>query len=320
MTLTSIPFSAAAEYLPGLATGKTVRFGSILKSAETGRIVGHLQETGVVQSLLQKTLSFDPSGATGLIGLVQDEIIKRKLNVMQQTLGTVQVLQYANLFSSVVGIGVTAASTAIILKRIKELDSALGKIEEAIQNLPAKWQELSLRSRLVDVYTSIERLQEADVRSDSSKILSQVERDLQKDCNHIHDGLCSIVVEAKVDAGLLRALLAALSLCGASEFKALLWLNEREAAQRRSQIRFDMLQELALLMPRDQLALRLQAGKEIAVDISKECSEIRYRTASLTHIAQHLIHHDIEGRSYIETINQEQDEPLLFFPSEQVPA
>ena len=32
-----------------------------------------------------------------------------------------------------------------------------------------------------------------------------------------------------------------------------------------------------------------------------------------------LIHHDIEGRSYIETINQEQDEPLLFFPSEQVP-
>ena len=90
MTLTSIPFSAAAEYLPGLATGKTVRFGSILKSAETGRIVGHLQETGVVQSLLQKTLSFDPSGATGLIGVVQDEIIKRKLNVMQQTLGTVQ--------------------------------------------------------------------------------------------------------------------------------------------------------------------------------------------------------------------------------------
>ena len=132
--------------------------------------------------------------------------------------------------------------------------------------------------------------------------------------------MCSIVVEAKVDAGLLRALLAALSLCGASEFKALLWLNEREAAQRRSQIRFDKLQELALLMPRDQLALRLQAGKEIAVDISKECSEIRYRTASLTHIAQHLIHHDIEGRSYIETINQEQDEPLLFFPSEQVPA
>lgn len=311
----TIPFSVAAEHIPGLLSGQVVRYGAILKDASTGQILGHVQETGVAQKILQTGLSFDPTGATGLIGVAQNVAIASKLNSMQQALGSLQVLQYASLFSSVVGVGVTAASTAMILKRLSAVDDALSRIEASFDSLPTKWRELALRSRLVDVSTSIERLHEASLRSDASRIVSQVEKDLQKGFNHIHDGLCSVVIEAKVDPGMLRALLAGLSLCGASEFKALVWLDEKDAAQHRSRVQFEKLQQLAFLMPRDQLALRLVDDEELSFAISKECSEIRYRVASQPALIQSLIDSDINGRAYIEQIQQEEKEPLLLLPT-----
>lgn len=311
----TIPFSVAAEHIPGVLSGQVVRYGAILKDSATGQILGHVQETGLAQKILQTGLSFDPTGATGLIGVAQNVAIAGKLNSMQQALGSLQVLQYASLFSSVVGVGVSAASTAMILKRLSAVDDALSRIESSIDNLPTKWRELALRSRLVDVSTSIERLHEASLRSDASKVVSQVEKDLQKDFNHIHDGLCSVVIEAKIDPGMLRALLACLSLCGASEFKALVWLDEKDAAQHRSRVQFDKLRQLAFLMPRDQLALRLVDGEELSFEISKDCSEIRQRVASQPALIQSLIDSDINGRDYIEQIQQEEKEPLLLLPA-----
>jgi hypothetical protein len=311
----AIPFSVASEHIPGLLSGQVVRYGAILKDASTGQILGHLQETGVAQKILQAGFSFDPTGVTGLVGVAQNVAIAGKLNSMQQALGSLQVLQYATLFSSVVGVGVTAASTAMILKRLSAVDDALARIEASFDSLPTKWRELSLRSRLVDVSTSIERLHEASLRSDASKVILQVEKDLQKGFNHIHDGLCSVVIEAKVDPGLLRALLAGLSLCGASEFKALVWLDEKDAAQHRSRVQFEKLRQLAFLMPRDQLARRLVDDEELSFAISKECSEIRYRVASQPALIQSLIDSDINGRAYIEQIQQEEKEPLLLLPT-----
>lgn len=42
-----IPFDLPLQFLPGLATGKIVRYGAILKDAGTGRILGHLQESAL---------------------------------------------------------------------------------------------------------------------------------------------------------------------------------------------------------------------------------------------------------------------------------
>ena len=100
-----IPFIVPIKYLAGLQAGEFTRSGALLKDASNGQIVAHLQETGLVHKILQAGLSFDPSGTTDLIGVVQNAAISSKLNVMQQALGTIQILQYASLFSSVAGIG-----------------------------------------------------------------------------------------------------------------------------------------------------------------------------------------------------------------------
>ena len=108
----NIPFEIPAEFLSGVSSGNLVRYGGILKDVGSGQIVGHLQETGALQAAVRAGFSFDPTGATGLIGIVQDAVISKKIDAMQAMLGTMQSLQIATLASSVAGIGVTAATTA----------------------------------------------------------------------------------------------------------------------------------------------------------------------------------------------------------------
>ena len=105
-----IPFRVALEHLPGLQTGEITRFGAILKDTATGRIVGHVQETGVLQHLLEPALTLNPiAGPASLIGVAQNAQIQSTINAVQASLGTLQVLQIANLASSIAGLGVSAA-------------------------------------------------------------------------------------------------------------------------------------------------------------------------------------------------------------------
>ena len=309
-----IPFANPAKFLAGYLAGEVVRRGAILQNASNGQIVGHLQETGLLQKILEAGLSFDPTGITGLIGVVQNFGMSRKLNAMQEALGTVQYLQYATLFSSVAGIGVTAATSIMIMRRLNKLDDTLEVIEDRITDLPRKLRIPDLRSRLVDVSTSVERLDEAALRSNPSDVVLHVERELHQAFNHIHDSLCTIVVETKVDAGLVRALLAVLALCGASQFKALLFLDEKETAMERSRMQCRKLGDLAFLMPRDEMASRLPEGGDLALAISRDCSEIRYRFASLPALARCLMDHGLDGREYVQTVLDEDSEPLLCLP------
>ncbi|MCY4259386.1 MAG: hypothetical protein OXC91_03890 [Rhodobacteraceae bacterium] len=68
---------------------------------------------------------------------MQNEQIKGRLDVMQNMMGGLQALNVATLASSVVGIGVTVASTMMILQRLRGLKSDLSRIEETVDRIPA---------------------------------------------------------------------------------------------------------------------------------------------------------------------------------------
>lgn len=311
----SIPFEIPSQFLPGFHAGELVRYGTILKEVGTGKIVGHVQETGLLQKALQTGFSIDPTGATSLIGVAQNAAMMSKLNAMQAMMGTIQTLQIASLASSVVGIGVTAASAAIILNRLNEIDKTLGNIESSILTLPSKWRELDLRKKLVNVKTAVDRLHEAELRPDRDDVVRRVEEKLNYAFDELHDGLCSVVVEAQVDAGLLRGLLAGLALCGSAQIKSLIWLDQKEAAEHRARGQCAKLQELAFRMPRSVMAERMAGGAETALGISKDCAEIRVRIASQPDLSRILISRGIHGREFIERIHNEESEPLLILPS-----
>lgn len=307
----SIPFDVPAKFLVSEASGVIRRYGAILRDEATGRIVGHVQETGALQKVFQTGLSFDPTGATGLIGIAQNAAISSKLNAMQSMMGTMQVLQVATLASSVVGIGVTAASTAMILNRLDQVDKALVGIEATVADLPSKWREMDLRSKIVTVRTSLERLQEAEVRPDADAVTKSVEERLSYVFDEIHEGLAQVVIQVQVDAGLLRSLLASLALCGSAQIKSLLWLDMKEAAEIRSRRQVAKLENLTFLMPRDLMIDRLGHDQAAALGVSQDLSEIRLRTASQPSLARTLIAREINGREYVERIEQEETEPYL---------
>ena len=52
--------------------------------------------------------------------------------------GGLQALQLAGLATSVVGIGVTVAGTALMLRRLNALGRAVGRIEAKLDDLPRK--------------------------------------------------------------------------------------------------------------------------------------------------------------------------------------
>ncbi len=310
-----IPFVPPAQFLAGLSNGDLVRYGTIIKNATSGQIVGHLQETKGLQSVLSVGASFNPTSVTGVIGIAQNVAISNKLNAMQAMMGTLQTLQIATLASSVVGIGVTAATAAMILHRLKGIDQALERIEGSVADLPAKWRDMDLRKTLGRLQTSTERLQEAELRPDADTVVRGEEEKLNHVFNELHEGICEIVIQARVDPGLLRSLLAGLALCGSAQFKALIWLDMKEAAAHRAQLQCTKLRELAFDMPRHAMAQRLIGGSEQAAGISKDCSEIRMRTASQPDLAQVLIREGIHGRDFIDRIQSEETEPLLILPT-----
>ena len=307
----SIPFDVPAQLLASEVSGAVRRYGAILKDEATGRIVGHVQETGALQKVVQSGLSFDPTGATGLIGIAQNAAITGKLNAMQAMMGTMQVLQVATLASSVIGIGVTAASTAMILNRLNQVEKAIVGLEASVADLPSKWREMDLRAKIVTVRTSLERLEEAEVRPDAENVVKSVEERLSYVFDEIHSGLVEVVIQARVDAGLVRSLLASLALCGSAQIKSLLWLDMKEAAEIRSRHQVAKLEGLAFLMPRDLMRDRLGNDQLTALGISQSFSEIRMRIASQPSLARTLIAREINGREYVERIEQEESEPYL---------
>ena len=315
MALSSIPFSLPAEFLARINAGELIRYGAILKDVKTGRIVAHLQETGLLERLISSAAGFDPTGISGLVGVVQNAQISRKLSALQETVGLMQSLQLVNLASSVAGIGVTAASTAVILHRLDAVDRSLGTIEGKIDSLPSKWRELELRKTLVELKTTLERIDSSSHRGDAELVVKAAEEKLHYAFDKIYDGINVIVLEGQIDPHLLRCLLAGLSLCGSAQIKTLYWMNELTDAAAQSRRQFSKFESLALKMPQDILASRLLQGGDQAADIAKDCSEIRLRIAGQPSLTERLIELDVNGREYLEQVEAEDKLPLLLLPA-----
>lgn len=313
-----IPFVAPAAS-KFKVVGELVRYGAVLKDSATGRIVAHVQETGLLQKALHTGLSFnplDPIGAvTGVIGVMQNEQIKKRLDVMQSMLGGMQVLQIASLASSVAGIGVTAAGTAIILQRLKAVDAGLRDIVGRIDALPAKWRDLQLTSSLTTIETQLERLQEVSGRQDPRPVVQKAEETLHDGFNILHDGIKQVIAEASVDERLVQSLLAGLALCGGAQIRALYWLDEKETAGKRGRRQVDKLEELAFLMPRDTMATKLKGGAASAETIARDASEIRRRAAAQPMLSDLLTEMNVDGRAYLERAEEEDEQPLLLLPA-----
>ncbi|QXL84638.1 hypothetical protein [Comamonas sp. NLF-1-9] len=155
-----IPFEIPAQYVAKLATGELVRYGAILKSAGTGKIVAHLQETGIAQQALSSLaspilapvslVSNAVNAGSGIYTAVQVSKIKAMVEALQS-------LQVTTLGLSLAGIGVSVAGFVYTRKRFNDLDEQLNQMAGLIETGFANQRHRELRAQISRTGGLVER-------------------------------------------------------------------------------------------------------------------------------------------------------------------
>lgn len=142
------------DLLAGVSAGKFRVYGSVIQSVTSGRIVGHLQETSALPSILGSIFNLDPLGlsqmAVQAVSVVQNEQIKAAIAVVHS-------LQIANLALSGASIGVSIAGTALLARRIARVEENVEAILPAITAVARKIDGLR-EDRIAEDFTRLRTL------------------------------------------------------------------------------------------------------------------------------------------------------------------
>lgn len=197
--LTAIPFDLPLRFASGVASGDIVRYGAILKDAATGRILGHLQESSVGQSLLSQALSVAPlpvSSATSALNAATGVYTAVQVQQLKSMMATLQALQVATLGVSLVGVGVSVAGFLYMRKRFNSLDDRVDKLLDAIKAGFENQEKAGLRLQMSRTKSLVQRAELAASMSDPSKEYKEVAAQLA-DQSAYFEGEITFKVSAK---------------------------------------------------------------------------------------------------------------------------
>lgn len=303
--------------------GQLVRKGALLINSKSGGIVAHLQETGGMASLLEflplvKTINSGSSivaAVTGVVGVVQNEQIKRRIDTMQKMLESMQGMQLAGLLASVASLGVSAAGTALILRRFDGLRGDLVGVKDEVASFRVEWSAEELEKLIGRAQHKVERAQSARSRRDAKPLLHDADVVLDEVFDMMHRRVELIFRQDRIPTTALALLFDGMAMASAAHFKTLFLLEEPEAAKDLAQRQFRKFADLTIMMPADKLVGRLGQGSEAADQAQqfvRAISEARMRIASLPPLVDQLARQKISTARFIEAAEAEMDAPLLF--------
>lgn len=308
-----------------LAPGKLVRRGALIIDPGTRRIVGHLQETTRlpqtvpgVSNPVSVALKVAKVGM-GAINAVQLEQMKKRLDSMQNMLGMIESLQVATLATSIVGIGVTAASTAIVCHRISLLRDDVAKLGKEVTEFREKWRTTNLQELLDKAMTRVERVGSVQNRNDQRSVLLEAETVLHDVFNaSLWRGKALLKMNTiPIDA--LKIIIDGLMVSGATRVKALLVLDKAAEAKNAAAFQVKAFGELTYALPSEMLVSRLGYAEnplEIAKQVSAIFSEACLQSASVPHLVEHLSVESMKHSDFLKIVDEEKVSPLLFLPTE----
>src|SRR5262245_44186969 len=108
-----------------IADGAARRIGATIRDTGSGKILAHVQETGLMQSLA----GANPAGLV-LTGarLASSIVANVQLEQVRRMLGGLRMLTGATLAVSAVGVGVSAAGFALVLRRLGHLERLVAEV------------------------------------------------------------------------------------------------------------------------------------------------------------------------------------------------
>jgi hypothetical protein len=316
-----------AELIAGVQSGELQVLGSIVRSVSSGRIVGHLQET----SLLSKVAAQAPLGLSSVIGdavtVVQNEQIKSAVAVVQS-------LQMTNLMLSGASIGVSVGGAALILHKLKALESKVEALESQLAQIAKDVQALR-RDRIAEDFARLSTLIEQLEESWSLTNPEAEWRDIARDAHFLADNFGRRARELQVDGSdplLPLAFIDAFAMASATRVTARLASDDKTAAFEAAQSSAEALVELgseiqlAPLVLRHTVPLQAELGTPAwTAQLDGEekvlrplVAQVRQREEAAAASALTIVclqERGISGREWLERARAEIESPLLFLPA-----
>ncbi len=125
-------FKLPEEFVPKIINGEYQRFGALIKDTDSGRIIGHLKETGnlgLLNNFVPAPINLISKGVDIAIRNYQHNQVMKALNALQFT-------GYVNAGLGVANLIATIISTKMILSQIRQTEEKLSlKLDEIIHKI-----------------------------------------------------------------------------------------------------------------------------------------------------------------------------------------
>jgi len=312
------------ELLAGVASGEYRVAGSIIQSVSSGRIIGHLQETSAISSLLNLTPLGLSQMALDAVTVVQNEQIKAAVAVVQS-------LQVANLALSGIAIGVSVAGTTILANRIARVEE---KVDAILPHLAAivRGLEVMRAERIAEDFTRLrtlaDQVEEAWLPSASQREWIAIARD----AHFLADGFERRARElgAADDVLSTEPFVEAFAVASGLRVTARMASSQDDMAREAANARSLTLVQLGQGMQLGRLALA-SAPIEVAgtpiwqdalehrvADLRSMIGGVRDRELAAAGTAEtiaELARQGVSGRAWLETCRSESDFPVVYLPS-----
>lgn len=322
--LRQIPDHLAA----GVSSGDYKVYGSIIRSVSQGGIVGHLQETSALSSMLGKGVFGLPELAGQAVSIVQNEQIKAAVSVVQS-------LQLANLAVGVATIGVSVAGTALLALQIRRVEA---KVDELLPQLDAlvRGVDSLRRERIAEDFTRLRTL--ADLLDECWLLAGAAAewRAIARDAHFLADSFerrtRELFETMRSDRLAGEPFTEGFALASSLRITARLAAGDDEAARKAAESRVEILRalgtgvQLAPLVLQSMSTVSESAGTEQWRDqLDRQTDQLRplvvaarHReiSAAATNLTLDEIHRQgIAGRDWLDAARSEHENPLLFLPS-----
>lgn len=309
--LSTVPFDYPARLLADIAAGNIIRYGTILKDAGTGRIVAHMQESGVAQSLFSAVSSGIPTP----LSLVADAInvssglyTAVQIGQLKTMMETLQSLQIATLGVSLVGVGVSVAGFLYMHKRFNSLD---GRIDQLIETVKAGFESQAkavLRTHMSRTKSLVQRARQAHALSDPRSEYAEVAAGLADQAAYFESEVSVMIsTKGKINLELFWQLAQVLVLCNNIRIDCRMRTNELRHALAISETIATEYQNL--FDPITPVSFDTSATDGLAtVRVLRDATDA---AASKPYLIDYLRTRRIEGCDYITSLECEKENPLL---------
>jgi len=164
----AIPFEIPSQFYAGLANGSITRVGTLLKDTGTGKILAHVQETGVTQNLLDG-LNLSTFSPLKILNTASSGYANVQLAQLKALVSGMQMLQYANLGVAVAGIGISLVGFTLLNKKLKKIESQVSMLKDELSIQFRELYERELRGHFSHMEVLFQRAELAHTLTNSSK-------------------------------------------------------------------------------------------------------------------------------------------------------